>query len=194
MIGIERIKIKSDNDWCGNYQQINRDLEPEADRNYIKLFNDIGMPLAGNETKNIYCEKKDMNGRYDWEEGIDVILHFADGTRATMQEKYLTYHISTMTFETKKSSGKQGAWYYCTAQYYFIAYAKKYNEGDISFQDWMLINLPALHAIDMKTKINWKSNVNKKYKRSASFKYIEFDNVPECCVIARKLEGVANDN
>jgi hypothetical protein len=186
MVGIERIKIKSESDWLGNYQKVNRDCEPMANKLYIKLFTALGMPLAGEEIQETLCEKEDAIGRYDWKEGIDIILHFADGTKATMQEKYLTYHISTMTFETEKTSGKPGAWYYCTAQYYFIACAKNYTTGDTSFQDWMLINLAMLHSIDMKTVLPWKNNKNKNNGRRASFKYLEFNDVPKDCIVARK--------
>ena len=144
------------------------------------------MPLAGHDVHYMECSKDEIMGRYDWQEGIDVILHFADGTKGTMQEKFLTYHVSTMTFEIEKSSGKQGAWYYCTAQYYFVGYSKEYESENYNFTDWMLINLPLLHQQDMQKKLSWEYNKNKKHGRGAKFKYLRFYNVPLETILVEK--------
>lgn len=192
MIGIERIKIIGNEDWKGDYQEKNRKIEPYANALYPELFSNIKMPLAGSEVGSIECTKEEVMSRYDWQEGIDVILHFADGTKATMQEKFLTYHVSTMTFETEKSSGKKGAWFYCTAQYYFVGYAKNYYSDDPDFTDWMLINLPLLHQIDMQTVLPWEGNANSKHGRKAKFKYLKFKNVPSSAILSDYQSHIAN--
>jgi hypothetical protein len=152
MNGIERIHIKST--WRDAYTEISKNCEPAANALYPAIFAGIGMPLINDGVTTVECTKQEAVSRYDWKEGIDTILHFANGTKATMQEKFLTYHISTMTFETEKTSGEPGAWFYCTAQYYFIGYAKQYKAGNHNFQDWMLIDLPMLHRIDATTELS----------------------------------------
>lgn len=183
MYGIERIRIQST--WDDKYIRINRACEPTADALYPRIFADIGMPLLNERVTSIECTKEDAVSRYDWKEGIDVILHFIGGTKATMQEKYLTYPKSTVTFETEKSSGAPGAWFYCTAQYYFVAYARRLRQRDFSFQDWILIDLPGLHRIDATTELRWHSNRNTQMNRRAKFQYLYFDDVPDSCIIAR---------
>jgi len=183
MNGIERIHIKSS--WQDAYTEIGKNCEPTANALYPGIFSDIGMPLVNDAVGIIECTKEEAVSRYDWKEGIDTILHFANGTKATMQEKFLTYHISTMTFETEKGSGEPGAWFYCTAQYYFIGYAKQYKQGNHDFQDWMLIDLPGLHRIDAVSALNWQHNRNVRMNRRAKFQYLYFDDVPASCIVAR---------
>ena len=179
MNGIERINIVSD--WNDPYIKKQQAMEPYANNIYYRIFSEINYPLLNSQVNYISCDKDDMNGRYDWQEGIDVILHFYDGTKATMQEKFLTYHYSTATFELQKSSGQLGAWFYCTAQYYFVGY-----EGINDFRDWILLDLAALHRYDK--KIDWKFNKNnpENNNRRSTFKYIEFDKIPSQCVVARR--------
>lgn len=179
MTGVERINIISD--WSDAYTRTQQELEPFANDIYWRIFNNIEYPLLDNKTSYINCNKNDLIGRYDWQEGVDVILHFQDGTKATMQEKFLTYWETTATFELMKSSGAPGAWFYCTAQYYFVGY-----KGQADFRDWILLDLASIHRYDK--LIPWRFNQNnpEKLGRRATFKYVEFDNIPEECVIARK--------
>jgi len=86
-----------------------------------KMFIDAGMELK-TDSACIRCKKEDLSGRYDLVEGIDIILRFKDNTKGTLQQKTLFTDFNTATFEEYKNSGKPGAWYYCTAQYYFVVY------------------------------------------------------------------------
>jgi len=153
--------------------------EPAMNELYQKIFAEIGMPLASG-IEAIRCTKTEAQSRYDWQEGIDVLLYFANGTKATLQEKCLTFHASTVTFEEHKTSGAQGAWYYCTAQYYFIGY-DRIEAND--FQDWILIDLPALHRAD--ANLPWKFNKNTREGRRATFRFLYFGDVPSNCIVAR---------
>jgi hypothetical protein len=185
MNGIERIKIISE-DWEGDYNKFNRAIEPSADLLYPTIFYNIGLPLIDYKVAYIKCSIDEAQARYDWKEGIDIILHFSDGTKATLQEKFLDYYPSTATVETKKTSGKPGAWFYCTAQYFIWFYARKWRLlGDISIQDWLLVDWASLHRIDATSNLPWKTNNNKKYGRRAEFKYLLFDEVPSNCLVAR---------
>jgi len=158
-----------------------REHEPAMNELYRKIFAEIGMPLAPG-IEAIRCTKTEAQSRYDWQEGIDVLLHFVNGTKATLQEKCLTFHVSTVTFEEHKTSGAQGAWYYCTAQYYFIGY-DRIEASD--FQDWMLIDLPALHRADIQNNLPWKFGKNTREGRRATFRFLYFGDVPFNCIVAR---------
>lgn len=180
--GIERIRITSD--WKDWRTDIAEDMAPVADGVYRQVFAGIGLPLHESEQVTC-CTKEQARARYDWQEGIDVILSFAGGGRATLQEKFLTYHTSTVTFEEYKTSGEPGAWFYCTAQYYFVGYARKVRDGLLLFQDWILLDLPSVRRMDGQQHLPWQNNKNKHDGRRATFRYLHFDHVPAACVVAR---------
>ena len=191
MSGITRIKIQSNwKDWRTDMAD---ELAPAADTIYREAFGSIGMPISeGVDYVNV--TKDEAMARYDWKEGIDVILQFTAGSKATLQEKYLTYWESTATFEERKTSGAPGAWYYCTAQYYFVGYAWKYwdyKSREVyphaikEFQDGILLDLAATHRSDSAGEIDWLFNGNQHDGRRASFRYVNFNNIPSSCIIAR---------
>lgn len=181
MAGIVRIDIVSDwNDWR---TQMSRDLAPAAGVILRRIYDSLGMPLAQGETI-ISCTKEEAKSRYDWQEGIDTILYFENNTKATLQEKYLTFRENTATFEEMKGNGAPGAWYYCTAQYYWVGYARRYkDEGLREFQTYVLIDLPALHREDNRYDLGWKYNENGRDGRHATFRYLPFEELPPNTVI-----------
>ena len=189
MPGIIRIRILSD--WRDWRTQMAEDLAPAADAIYRKAFDDIGMGLsAGMEV--IAVTKEAAMSRYDWREGIDVILELENGGKMTLQEKFLTYCEDTATFEERKKSGAPGAWYYCTAQYYFVGYARRYwnyiqrkviEHPILDFQSGILLDFPAIKRAA--NEINWKYNKNYHDGRGASFRYVNFDDIPPSCIIYR---------
>ena len=191
MSGITRIKIISSwNDWRIQLEEAHYEI---ANKIYRNLMTSIGIPLAsGDETINV--TKEEAVARYDWKEGIDVLLESSSGHRMTMQAKFLTFYNSTVTFEETKSSGKPGAWYYCTAQYYFVGYTRKYwnyktrkvvDNPTIDFQDWVMVDFPALRRADATGNIHWEFNKNQHDNRAAEFRFITFDNIPETCIVGR---------
>jgi len=183
MPGITRIQI--DSDWDDEQTKMSKDLAPASDRLLRPIFQALSLPLRpGVET--VRCTKGEAIARYDHTEGIDVILRFLHGGKGTLQEKFLTFHESTATFETKRGGGGEGMWDYCTAQYYFVGYARRYKtEHLLEFQDWILLDLPALHRADGRENLPWhfNRNMNKKLRRKAPFKYLYFDDIPEDCVL-----------
>lgn len=185
MKGIVRIDIKSR--WGGWRVKKARARWPVANTLYRREFARLGMPLLPGE-EIIECSKEEVISRYDWQEGIDVLLHFIDGTKATMQEKFLffdwekaRYPGPTATFEESKTGGESGAWYYCTAQYYFVGYDRK---EELSFQEWVLLDLPGLHRADASLSLPWKFNQNDRDRRRAIFRYLFFQELPISVVIA----------
>jgi len=188
MAGIERIRIKSE--WKDWRTRMSEELGPAADALLFQSLADIGMPLRPG-VEIIECTKEDVMGSYDWREGVDCILNFADDTKATMQEKYLTFAVSTATFEEKKTSGEPGAWYTCTAQYYWVGYARKYKDNEppvCEFQDWILIDFPQLQRLSKTTELPWKHRQNGKDGRLSTFRYLYFNEIPPAAVVARHQE------
>lgn len=194
MAGITRIKIVSD--WHDWRTQMAEDLAPTADGIYRAAFAAIKMPIAPG-VEDVACTKEEAKSRYDWCEGIDVILTFERGGKATLQEKFLDYDKNTVTFEEYKTSGAPGAWYYCTAQYYYVGYARRYKrEHVLEFQAWILLNLPQLRLLDAQGLVRWGEpqyntqdnplgiRRNGHDGRGASFRYVYFPLIPSECVIA----------
>lgn len=194
MPGITRIHIQSDwnasNDWR---LELARAHEPIANRLYLVEFARLGLDLAP-AIETVTVTKQEAAARYDWAEGIDVILRTVSGARMTLQEKFLTFTESTATFEERKTSGAEGAWYYCTAQYYFVGYTRQYWNNRqrhlyakpvIDFQDWLLLDFPAMRRADAAGRVRWKNNHNEHDGRSATFRYVPFDSVPHSCIVAR---------
>lgn len=201
MAGITRIRIGGADSLGWRGEMAKGPLCQVADNIYRRVFADIGMPLAPG-CEEIKCSKGEAAARYDWKEGIDVIFETELGARATGQEKFLTFHKSTVTFEERKTSGKPGAWYYCTAQYYFVGYARewiawtrrngKWVKAPTAewpkkpiFQDWILVDNPAIHRADARGDIHWYYRQNGRDGRRATFRYVYFDEIPLDCIIAR---------
>jgi hypothetical protein len=195
MAGITRIKIESD--WHDWRVQMAEDLAPAANEIYRVAFAKVGTILLPGE-EILKCTKDEAMSRYDWKEGIDVILTAESGTRATLQEKFLDYHEDTITFEERKTSGDPGAWYYCTAQYYFTGYARRYRAESIyEFQSWMLIDLPSIHRASDMGLVPWGNSFtrttdnplglrqNGRDGRRATFRFVYFNVTPTQCIVAR---------
>lgn len=182
MVGITRICIVSD--WDNERLEMSRSLAPAANALYLNMFNAIGLHILPGE-EVIHCQKEEAVSRYDWQEGIDVIFQFSNGHKATNQEKFLTYKYGdTATFSETKRNGDRGSWYTCTAQYYFIGYARKYPVL-MEFQSYVLIDLPGLHRIDAREQLRWNYNGNKDPRFTGiKFRYLYFKDIPQDVVIA----------
>lgn len=180
--GITRITIQSP--WRSDRLQMAQDLAPVADSIYRAEFERLGMQLQPG-TEIVRCSKAEAVARYDYQEGIDVLLRFADGTRGTLQEKFLKHPWSTVTFEERKASGERGAWYSCSAQYYFVGYARRYAYGVLEFQDYMMLDFPAVGRASRQGQIPWQFNQGKQPGHHESFRYCLFRDVPEHCVVFR---------
>jgi hypothetical protein len=191
-MGITRIHILSDWGNTNERVQMSRDLEHSADSIYYEIFNGMGMQLdEGLEI--IECTKREAMARYDYKEGIDCILNFANGHRATVQEKLLDKPYNTITFTERQKNGNPGNWYTCTAQYWLTAYAKNYHNdpADLSYRSWMLVDFPLLKRLDAIMELPWvfKDNNNPKY-RGIIFRYLDFGDVPEDCIVAESHIGI----
>jgi len=176
MSGIERIKIISDDNNLYLRERSNKANE------YIIPLNNIYreiLPLADGEIVT-EIKKEELKGRYDANEGIDIILTLRDGSRITLQEKCLFRGFNTATFETSKNSGKLGAWFYCTAQLYFCAEA---SDGQIL--SYVLIDLARLKILSNFESLPWRHQVGKT-RSGEGFMFMKFADLPSECVISRK--------
>jgi hypothetical protein len=184
MFGIERIHINE----SGLGSRMEMAIEHESLLNSI--YREIFPTLAPGETITSVAKESVMS-RYDYLEGIDVILTTQDGVRMTVQEKVLTFYRDTLTVELIKNSGKKGGWYYCTAQYYFVGYNRKYDRGQknnlIQFDNWILVDFAMLKWEAINDNVPWNDvKQNKQENRRSTFQHVDFDNIPLNCVLARK--------
>jgi hypothetical protein len=125
----------------------------------------------------------------DARQGIDVILFTNDGEPLTVQEKFLDYPRHTLTIEDMKGSGEPGGWYYTTARYYFVGYVDKYRKVP-GFSEYILVDLEELREADKRGEIQWEFNQNQNDGRRATFRFIDFDDVPASAVVSRSKKIV----
>jgi hypothetical protein len=182
MSGITRINITSDK------PSDNLGYRGKISTNHIisinKIYREIFDLEDGEEIINV--EKKSMYSNMDIYQGIDVILKDKIGRVFTLQEKMLTYNgLSTVTYEKYKSSGKPGAYFYCTANYYFVAYNKNYNPNNNYYEidEYILLDNNSLRLDD---NINWIAKQNKGDRKSI-FIYCEFVKIPKKHIISIKI-------
>lgn len=197
MVGITRIQIVDDKprDWRFKLSEA---MAPIANMAYRVMLASAGMTLLPGETI-IQVKKDELGGRYDHQEGIDIILRFADSrtgepVKATMQEKILFTSYSTATFEERKNSRKLGAWYTCTAQYYAVLYTvenryaliKKLQKPEFTatIRNGVIYNLPRIHQNSLTRKIKWEGNNNIQDGRTNPFRFFSFENSPPLSVVA----------
>lgn len=175
MSGIERIKIAEFSSYLNE-----RSAKAESCNQVIDDIYRQCLPLApGLEPK--YVSKADVGAMYDMIEGIDVILTLSDGSRVTLQEKVLFTTFRTATFEIKKTSGKPGAWFYCTAQLYFVGYV---SPDSAQVTSYVLIDLARLKIEHNRNTLKWQHRKNSKEGRKEEFMFIQFDDIPQSCIIA----------
>lgn len=183
MPGIIRIHITNDfyNDEQTRLSEIG---EPISNSIYRATLEYLQMPLISGQ-EIIQCSKDEALARYDWSEGIDVILSCEDGSRITMQEKFLdppSEWRPTVTIELYKASGKPGAWNYCTAQWYFVG---NFNDDKTAFEDWVIINLPALRIAHAQRRIPHQVQQPRNPRRGGPFLYWFFRQLPQDVVVTR---------
>lgn len=185
MAGITRIHIVSD--WDEPRQKMAQRSEVRADFIYRDVFDWINCPIQPG-TKIIECTKEEVIASYDFREGVDVILNFTNGTKATLQEKYLyPTDRNTITFTEHQKYNKPGNWYTCTADYWFTGYVANYEGGEFGFRNWIIVDFPRLKRLS--NTLNWKYGDNHKTGYlGISFRYLEFDEIPEDCIVCSKYE------
>lgn len=179
MSGIVRIKITGQHT-MGRRMELCEKMQPAAD----KIYNDLFILEEGVST--ITGTKDDVIGRADWQEGIDLILHDKSGAKlATVQEKFMEFQgFRTVTFEEFKESGRNGAWYTCSAQLYFVGYTLSVLDD---FYLWIIIDLVKFRIANNAGRIKWQENRNKKEGRTNIFRYVFFGDIPEDCIIAKHV-------
>ena len=154
-----------------------------------------GRPFAD----NIYYQNFGMVGikRYDkidnlvidQQFAIDVTIIMDNGMVLNGQEKFLSYNYSkynslTVEFMQDPLTDEKGDWFKLAPQFYLCAY---FNEAQTDFIKYILIYWPKLVIHTNNNVIDWRLNVNNNGRAKASFKWINFNNIPDDCIIAKKL-------
>lgn len=152
------------------------------------------LPLLPNET-TIDCAGDTVAASYDRQFGVDVLLRFASGMQATLQEKFLGTTFDTVTVEYYQDwrTEEPGDWFRLRVDYYFVGY----HQPDAStFRRWILLDWPAVQRATSRGLIDWQERRNAKDGARASFRYVAFDAIPAECIIdqsANVMRGQAFD-
>lgn len=186
--GITRIVITDTLHGAGAYRfKESAARQPAANGLYRTIFERLGMPLLPGELQ-LRVTKDEFEAGYDHYLGIDVIFTFANLQETTCQEKFLTYHTSTVTVEYYQNplTGEQGDWFKMKPDYYFVGY-DRYQKN--SFQDWLMLNWPLTRQMTNQGLITWDVQSNKRDGARANFKYVPFSLVPSDCVVHGMWSG-----
>lgn len=155
---------------------------PAANLLYRSIYDKLGAPLFPGE-KIIETSLAEFEAGYDRELGIDVLLIFESGMETTLQEKFLFTKYRTVTIEYMQDWRTQepGDWFNLKAQCYFVGYDRI---NAFSFQDWILLDWPAIQRATAQGRIIWREKRNRHNGARASFRYVDFDDIPAGCVVA----------
>lgn len=147
---------------------------------YRTIFERLSMPLLPGELQ-LRVTKDEFEAGYDHYLGIDVIFTHEGEQESTMQEKFLTYHESTVTVEYYQNplTGEQGDWFKMKPDYYFVGYDRLQKN---SFQEWCMLNWPLTRQMTNQGFIKWLVRSNKRDGARANFKYVDFGMIPPRCV------------
>jgi len=184
MTGITRIEITGDF-YHDRRTALGEAGRPLADAIYFDLMERMGAPLKPS-VETVRCTKQQAIARYDHTEGIDVILTSQGGSRFTVQEKCLDpapHWRPTLTIEEYKASGKPGAWFYCTAQWYFGAVFV--HNSLTRFEDWMIVDLPGLRVAHETGRARGHRQKPRAPRRGGPFFYWYYREIPEDVIVAR---------
>lgn len=114
---------------------------------------------------------------------IDVQIRLRSRQILLGQEKFLSTIYSkfnSLTVEYMQNTNEQGDWFKLASQFYFVGY-----EAPSGFYPWVITDWLAIVLATHKGDIDWQYNDNKDGHAQASFKYININELPLNCVIAR---------
>lgn len=181
--GITRINITGTPVGQGAYRfRQSQERQPAANDLYRQIFTSIGMTLLpGDATMDVNLE--DHEAGYDRFLGIDVILTFADGQEATLQEKFLftTYKTVTVEYMQNPLANEFGDWFKMKCDYYFVGYDRTNAKG---FQEYILLNWPMVKSLSQQRQIPWSLKGNGRDGARANFRYANFWDFPSECVMS----------
>lgn len=186
--GITRIAISDSVNGAGAWRfKDAKAKQPSANRLYRTIFDRLDIPLLPNDAQ-LCITKDDFEAGYDRYLGIDVVLTFANGQEATLQEKFLTYRASTVTVEYMQNptTNEQGDWFKMKTDYYFVGYDRLEKN---SFQEWILLNWLLVRQMTNQGLIPWEMNKNIRDGARANFKYVNFSKIPAECIVHGKWDG-----
>ena len=182
--GINRINITEQLRGRGAYRFTeSRKMQPTADILYRDMFNRIDAPLCP-DVAQVNCSLKEFEAGYDHALGIDVVFKFANGTTATLQEKFLTTDWDTLTVEYMQDPDNNipGDWFNMKCQYYFVGYYDT-SHRELGFDRYAMVNWVDLQRYPLR----WHDGRNNREVcgARASFRYVSIYAIPDRCIIAR---------
>lgn len=207
--GIERILITSNGNGRGSYRFW------ESQRRWAaanRIYRSALSLLPGDSITR--CTQDEFEAGYDRFLGVDALLRLKNGMILTLQEKFLTFPLSTVTVEYYQNpkTSERGDWFHLKAQLYFVGYDRAHlrcpahpdhvdreTQSGICwkcghvflFQDWILLDWAKTVVCTNEGQFPWRDNRNKRDGARASFKYTEFFRItPDCILASSNREGI----
>ena len=173
------ILSKPDSDFNNNpRRQQELRLRPTADEIYRFIFG-----------PDIEIERFDREAILDKRFAIDLQIRLRTGQILLGQEKFLSAiyrRFNSLTVEYMQNVSEKGDWFKLAPQLYFTGY-----ESDNGFYPWILVNWPALVIANHQKELRWHNGQNQDSHAQASFRWIDINDIPEWCVIAKSSGRVA---
>jgi len=163
---------------CNSYN-----MDKDLSKSMSKYIDEIYLKNLGAININRVPEISDIDQKLH----IDCIITKKNNTIRTYQEKVLRYryaHHNTLTIEYYDDwkIKKEGEYFRLCSQYYFSGYANKEENQIIK---WIVIDVPRF--FDYLDEINYvPKDIKVKYSK-ASFICFSYKDIPESCIVDKKI-------
>jgi hypothetical protein len=124
----------------------------------------------------------------DRQYAIDVQLTLPGSRQILLgQEKFLShnqekYNSLTVEYHQNPQTEEPGDWFKLAPQFYMVGY---YTKDGSNFGKVCIVNWAALVMETYKGNVNWQDNTNRDGYARASFRYVNFDDIPVSCLLFR---------
>lgn len=151
----------------------------------------VGRPLADKIYHQVYGKAIQIEDfrqtDHDRLVAIDIGIRFNSGQIIYAQEKFLshdalTFDTLTIEYMQNPQTGEQGDWFKLGVHLYLAAY---FNPKMTGFAKWVLIDWLRFVTLTANQPHLFVERQNKRDGARASFRAIQYKNIPLACVIAK---------
>jgi hypothetical protein len=103
-----------------------------------------------------------------------------NGQEKFLSNKYSHYNSLTVEYMQNPMINEIGDWFKLAPQFYICGY---FNRDMTNFDKYILVDWPKLVICTNNNIVTWRDNNNKDGRARASFKYVDFNDIPDCCTI-----------
>lgn len=119
--------------------------------------------------------------------GIDVGLRLPtemvlSGQEKALSAEYARYNSLTVEHFQNLATWEPGDWFRIACQFYICGYL---NQAQTAFTSYVLVNWPSLVLATDQGRVRWQDGRNRDGHAGASFRYLNFNDIPTDCIISR---------